>query len=129
MKKLTATIAAAMLGVLLVGCGGTTAPSRRELLGSWVSTDIPGITIRMTLAETARAVEGAGSWLTAQNAFPFGVSGALARDEVSLLLEFSGREDLNFQGFFQDDDILDGRLSGGEFRDRAITFKREELRR
>jgi hypothetical protein len=123
------TTIAMILGLVLVlaGCEDTTQPERREVLGSWVSTELPGVTIRMTLAETARSVDGAGSWIDGENAFAFRVAGALARDEVSLHLDFAERESLNFQGFFVHGDRIEGVLTGGQFRGAPLGFERERL--
>jgi hypothetical protein len=120
---------ALIAGVLfmITGCQTAAAPERRELLGSWVSNDVAGAVIRMTVAETARSVEGAGSWTEAQDADAFRVTGALARDEVALHLDFDDRTDLSFQGYFLDEDNISGTLSGGPFRQTTITFEREDL--
>ena len=125
MRRTSALLTAALL--VLGGCQTAAAPERRELLGSWLSNDVPGVIIRMTVSETARSVEGAGSWTQAQAADAFRVTGALARDEVALHLDFDSRVDLSFQGYFTDEDNLSGTLSGGPFRQTTITFQREDL--
>ena len=111
----------------LTACQTATTPERRELLGSWASSGFPGATIRMTVTETARAVQGAGSWLTLNGAEAFQVSGAFASDEVSLHFEFDGRPDINFQGYFEEADILVGHLTGDEYRRQPIRLEREDL--
>lgn len=111
----------------VTACQGTTVPERREISGSWASRDFGGGTIRMTVSETAREVRGAGSWITPTEAFAFNVSGALATDEVALLLAFGERTDVSFQGFFQDDDVIVGTLTGDGFRQAPVTFDREDL--
>lgn len=108
-------------------CQTTTVPERRELLGSWESKGFPGATVRMTLSETARAVRGAGSWLTLLEADAFSVDGALAVDEVSLLFDFDTRPAINFQGYFEDEDVLVGTLTGDGYRRQRITFERQDL--
>lgn len=72
-------------------------------------------------------MEGAGSWTGALDADAFRVSGALARDEVALHFDFDDRVDLSFQGYFTDEDVITGTLSGGSFRQTTITFDREDL--
>lgn len=122
-----ARAAVVLVAVVLAGCQTTSVPERRDLLGSWVSTGFPGATIRMTLAETARSVVGAGSWLTLLDAVAFDVIGAIASDEVSLLLRFDDRPDINFQGFFEDEDILSGTITGAGYRRQPVVFEREDL--
>lgn len=114
---------------LLVGCETTNEPVRRELLGSWISNDLPGIVIRMTVAETARSVDGAGTLNEAQASHPFRVSGALAIDEVGLFFSFQERPDLAFLGVFTQADRIEGVLSGGEFSAVEVAFEREDLPR
>lgn len=119
-----------VLAVVLLGgagCQGATVPERRDLRGSWTSRNFAEGTFRMTLAETAREVVGAGSWLTSARADAFEVSGALAIDEVSLYFRFDGQSDLNFQGYFEEDDVMVGHLTGEGFRRQSITFEREDL--
>jgi hypothetical protein len=118
-----------LLIAVLAGCQGPAAPERRELLGSWASEGFGGGTIRMTLAETARSVDGAGSWTNVDQVLAFRVFGALARDEVSLFFDFPLREGINFQGYFGSADVLEGTLSGGEFRSHPVTFTRQLLPR
>lgn len=81
----------------------------------------------MTVAETARAVAGAGSWVEGGDVLAFRVGGAVARDEVALLLDFEQREDLVFQGFFVTEDELEGVLSGGGVGQVPLSFIREDL--
>jgi hypothetical protein len=113
-----------ILALWLGACQGTTVPERRDLLGTWSTEELPGVVIRMTLAETARSVDGAGSWLGPDQALAFRVSGAVARDELSLFLDFNGLEAMNFQGRFQSADVLQGRLNGRGFRDHSVSFTR-----
>lgn len=118
-----------LAATLLLGCETTNEPVRRELLGSWISDDLPGIVIRMTVAETARSVDGAGTLSDAQASHPFRVTGALAFDEVGLFFSFEERTDLAFLGVFTQEDRIEGVLSGGEFSAAAIAFEREDLLR
>ena len=113
--------------LLITACQTSTTPERREILGSWTSRNFTGGSIRMTLAETARAVAGAGSWTTPTEAFAFEAIGAIAGDEVSLLFRFAERPDVNFQGYFDDDDVLKGDLTGDGLRGVPVTFERVEL--
>ena len=115
------------LAAIAAGCQGTTTPERRELLGSWQSDNVPGVTVRMTLAETARSVDGAGAWTDATTSVAFRVSGAIARDEVSLFFDFQTRDAINFQGYFANGDRLEGRLSGAGYQEQAVTFTRIDL--
>ena len=127
MKRAIGKLSWLLLLFPIAACQGTNVPEQRDLLGSWISTGFAQGTIRMTLTETARAVEGAGSWVTTTSAEAFGVSGAVADDEVSLLLEFDGRADINFQGAFTDDDVIEGVLSGSGFQRTPIILDRQDL--
>jgi hypothetical protein len=127
MDKRSLLLISCAAALLLTACEGATVPERREVLGSWVSQEMPGTTIRMTLAETARSVDGAGHWLSPADARAFRVFGALARDEVSLLLDFGNGETINFQGFFRSADSMQGLLTGNGFREQGISFDRETL--
>src|SRR5690606_32700415 len=107
----------------VAACEQTSAPVRREILGTWLGEGIPGISVEMTLTETARAVEGAGGWTDGSGTFAFRVFGAIARDEVSLYLDFADREDITFSGVFPrgDEDRISGLLYGGGFNAAAAT--------
>ncbi|MEX2581731.1 MAG: hypothetical protein WD766_00520 [Gemmatimonadota bacterium] len=105
-------------------CQTTSEPERREIRGSWASVGVPGVEIEMTLAETARSIDGAGAWKGPETARAFLVRGALAVDEVSLNFDFSGTENVNFQGHFSDEDTMVGVLNGGGLRDEAGSFTR-----
>jgi hypothetical protein len=110
----------------LTACQTTSEPFQPEILGSWVTDDVPGVIVRMTLGETI-SISGAGAWVETEDAFAFAVTGALARDEVSLYFDFSEVPDVTFQGYFSDDDMIVGNLNGGAVRQQAVTFEREDL--
>lgn len=110
--------------VLAAGCQDPTGSERRSLIGRWTSSGFATTSVEMTLTEVAREVDGAGSWLDPDLATAFRVTGAHADESVSLLLEFEDRPDLNLRAEFTDEDTLVGTLTGGEFRDRPITFVR-----
>src|SRR5690606_14841971 len=115
-----------LLSLLAAGCDDPTGSERRSLLGLWTSSDFGPATIRMTLSEVGRSVEGAGSWLTAEAAMAFGVSGAHAEETVSLLFDLEGTPDVTFTGEFTDEDTLEGTLTGGALREVPITFARAQ---
>jgi len=128
----TTPLALAILSTLLLGfgaCEQTSAPVRRNILGSWQSQDLPGATARITVAETARSIDGAGGWVEGEETFAFRVFGALAREEVSLYFDFTERPDLSFQGFFRDEDRMEGVLYGGAYQEQPVSFSREALPR
>ena len=127
MNRSAKFLASVVLALSIGGCQNATVPEQRDIFGSWISRSFPGGTLRMTLTETARAVEGAGSLVTTTSAEAFGATGALADDEISLLLEFDTRGNINFQGFFRDDDVMEGTLSGGGFNRTPVIFDREDL--
>jgi len=125
-------LALVMMSSLLLGpvaCEQTSAPVRRDILGSWQSQDLPGATVRITVAETARSIDGAGGWVEGEETFAFRVFGALARDEVSLYFDFTERPDLSFQGFFRDENRMEGVLFGGAYQEQPVSFSREALPR
>lgn len=109
------------------GCQGATIPERRDIVGSWETKGFTGATIQMTLTETARSVTGAGSWLTVEDDYSFGASGALAVDEVSLLFDFDERPSITFQGYFSEDDVIQGAFTGDGYRRTPVTFERITL--
>ena len=117
------------LVVLLVtaGCEQTSAPVRRDILGSWQSSEIVGVEIDMTLAETARSIDGAGGWTEDGITRAFRVFGALARDEVSLYFDFEEGGDVSFQGRFIVEDRIQGELFGGASGVRTVTFLKARL--
>lgn len=124
LKRLTAAVMLlAALG--MAACDQTTSPERRELLGSWESEGLPGVVIRMTVAETARAVDGAGGWTDERGSAAFRVQGAIARDRTALYFDFSEREDVTFQGQFAGDDRINGFLFGGGFEGVPVSFVRD----
>lgn len=116
-----------LLWLALAGCETTNVPVRRDLLGSWVTQDLPGAVIRMTVAETARSVDGAGTLADATGVHPFRISGALAIDEVGLFFDFVDRPDLVFQGVFTSDDRIEGTLSGTDLGALPVVLLREDL--
>lgn len=121
-------LAIPLLALLLatVGCSSTTGPVNRDLAGTWVSEDFAPAIIRMTISEIALEVNGAGSWVTAQTALPFAVSGAHVEGRIALLFTFQYDLEVGFEGEFLDEDTLEGVLVGGaaEFRSEPITFVR-----
>lgn len=119
--------AIAALLLASTACQGTTVPQRRDIVGSWETKSFTGATVRMTLSETARAVTGGGSWLTVEDDWALEVTGALAVDEVSLLFTFDERESIAFQGYFSEDDVMVGTLTGDGYRRAPITFERITL--
>ena len=112
--------------LIAAGCDNPAGTERRNLAGTWASVTVPGATLRMTITEVARSVQGAGSWLDPNQAIAFRVSGAHAEEVVSLLFEFESIPDVNFSGQFSDANTLQGTLTGGTFRALPVTFVREQ---
>ncbi len=110
--------------VVLLGCEQSSAPTRRDILGTWELQGVPATTASMTLAEVARAVEGAGTWTDASGPYAFLALGALAGDRVTLYFDFSAREDVGFQGRFVTANSIDGALVGGGFQSVPASFVR-----
>src|SRR5690606_22083954 len=115
-----------VLLLIATACDTSSEPGRREILGSWVTDDLPGTVIRMTLGETI-AVSGAGAWIEEEQATAFLITGALAGDEIALYLDFPDIEDVAFQGYFTNDDVITGAFNGGALRNAPVTFEREDL--
>ena len=121
-----------LLALLLGGtaaCDSPSEPKSFSIIGDWTSTQIDTLQIRMTLSETARSVNGAGSWLTPGTAMAFRVSGAHVARSISLLFDFDDRPDVNFHGEFQETasdtlTLLTGRLYGGTYRGNQVVFVR-----
>lgn len=81
----------------------------------------------MTLAESARSVDGAGYWAAGEEVRAFRVSGAIARGEVALHFDFETSEDLVFQGYFAGADSLHGVLAGANVYQMPVVFVRGDL--
>lgn len=115
------------LALLVSACSKSTEPPVYSIAGTWESTLFSGADIEMTLVETARAVVGAGHWVSPDGTSAFRVSGANVRANASLLLDFDGQEDVNFQGEFEernDTTYIAGALHGGGYEGESITFRR-----
>lgn len=108
----------------LTACSEPSGPERRSLIGTWTSTGFSAATVRLTLTESARNVNGAGSWVEATQARAFRVTGVHAEQVVSLIFQFQNAADLNFRGEFTAEHTLVGTLTGGDFREQPITFER-----
>lgn len=112
--------------LLLSACSNSTEPRIYSIAGTWRSVGLAGVDIEMTLVETARAIVGAGYWTTATTSDAFRTSGANVGTSASLLLDFDGREDVNFTGRFEeesDETRLVGTLHGGGFRAQPVSFQ------
>lgn len=120
-----------VLPLVAGACDNPSEPSASfAVLGQWATPESDSLDIVMTLSETARQIHGAGSWVTATRADAFRVSGARFEDDISLLLEFSDRPGITFQGLFQktprDTTLLTGKLFGGAYRGTGIVFVRRD---
>lgn len=111
----------------LTGCSDSTGPENFTISGTWTSVDFPEAEFSLTVVETARAVEGAGRVVSGGVATAYRVFGANAGQTASLLMDFEGGDDVNFEGEFQSGEgvtILEGLLYGGGFSATPITFHR-----
>jgi hypothetical protein len=119
-----------ILLVLVVGaCSDSTGPESFSISGTWNSVGFVNADFSMTVVETARAVEGAGHRIQAGDASAYRVFGANEGRTASLLLDFDGESDINFEGEFdrvEGETVLVGLLFGGGYSGDAITFQREE---
>jgi hypothetical protein len=119
------------LFALLLGsaaCSSPSAPADVSIIGDWTSTGIDTVDIQMTLSETARAISGAGSWLTPTQQMAFEVRGAQVAQSISLLFEFKDTPNIHFHGEFlstaSDTLTMVGELIGGSYRGSSIVFVR-----
>lgn len=125
------TVLASLLALLATSaaCDSPAEPESYSIVGTWVSAGPDSIDAQMTLTTTARAVQGAGGWLTPSRSMGFSVTGAQVSRQVSLLFDFDDMEDIAFQGEFQDTEsdtltILAGRLYGSGYRGQPMQWVR-----
>lgn len=119
----------ALLAMAATACSDSTGPDSFSISGSWNSVGFVAADFSMTVVETARAVEGAGHRIVGGTASAYRVFGANEGRSASLLLDFDGEDDINFEGEFErieGETILEGLLFGGGFAGEPITFQREE---
>ena len=115
-----------LLGIaLLAGCSNASGPERHSLLGRWQG-DVGTATIEMALSETARAVTGAGRWVSPDGAIAFSVSGTNTGENVSLHLEFEDAPAINLLGAFLDEDVIEGSVAGAGIASQPVTLTRVE---
>lgn len=119
-----------LIGVVsLAACSDSTSSEAFSISGTWRSVSFPGAEFSMTIVETARAVEGAGHRTTPDATDAFRITGANAGRNASLLLDFDGQPDINFEGDFERADgevTLTGALFGGGYEGQAIVFEQPE---
>ena len=119
-----------LLLLLLAGsaCSSPAAPDDVSIIGDWTSTGIDSVQIQMTLSETAREINGAGSWLTDTQQMAFEVRGAQVAQSISLLFAFKYSSNIHFHGEFlrtaSDTLTMTGELIGGTYRGERIVFVR-----
>lgn len=119
-----------LLLLLLAGgaCSSPAAPDDVSVIGDWTSTGIDSVQIQMTLSETAREINGAGSWLTETQQMAFEVRGAQVAQSISLLFAFKDTPNIHFHGEFlrtaSDTLTMTGELIGGTYRGERIVFVR-----
>ena len=119
-----------LLALLLAAaaCSSPAAPVDASIIGDWTSTGIDTLTIQMTLSETAREINGAGSWVTPSTQMAFEVRGAQVAQSISLLFQFKYSENIHFHGEFlrtaSDTLTMAGELIGGSYRGSNIVFIR-----
>ena len=124
------TLLLPLFALLLAGaaCSSPAAPDDVSIIGDWTSTGIDSVDIRMTLSETAREINGAGSWLTATEQMAFEVRGAQVAQSISLLFAFKESPNIHFHGEFlrtaSDTLTMSGELIGGSYRGNRIVFVR-----
>jgi hypothetical protein len=115
--------------LLLAACSTPSTPVDVSVNGHWTSVGIDTVKIQMTMSETARTINGAGSWVTPTRAVAFRVSGAHISQSISLLFDFVGDHPaVNFHGEFlttaRDSLTMTGQLDGGSYRGTSVVLVR-----
>ena len=113
--------------VLATGCSDPTGSEGRTADRQWASTGFASTTIEMGLTEVARSVEGAGSWVgrprwrppsASPGPTPKGPSRSSSSSRTAPTSTSSASSPTRTPST--------GTLTGGDFRDRPITFVRVE---
>ena len=118
-----------LAAVSLAACSDSTGSESFAISGTWQSVGFADAEFSVTIVETARAVEGAGHRTTPQGTDAFRITGANTGRSASLLLDFDGQEDINFEGEFDRADgevTLTGALFGAGYAGQAIVFQRQD---
>lgn len=115
-----------LVALTTAACTQPAGPERHSLLGRWRSEAVGGATIEMGISETARAVTGAGRWVSGDSAVAFRVEGANTGESVSLIFHFDEPPSLNFLAVFVDEDTLEGTLVGAGVPSQPARFIRVE---
>ena len=119
-----------LLALLMAGaaCSSPAEPVDASIIGDWTSIGIDTLDIQMTLSETAREINGAGSWVTPTQQMAFEVRGAQVAQSISLLFSFKDTPNIHFHGEFlrtaSDTLTMSGELIGGSYRGARIVFVR-----
>ena len=121
---------ALLISVLsLTACSDSTGSEAFSISGTWRSVNFADAEFSMTIVETARAVEGAGHRTTPEATDAFRITGANAGRNASLLLDFDGQQDVNFEGEFERADgevTLTGALYGSGYAGEPIVFQQDD---
>lgn len=121
--------------LLLLGLGVTVSCSSSEgLSGVWAGTTVSSIVFTITLTETeAGQVTGAGrvnipSGLGGTSVFPLTMTGAHAHPALSLHIQPTGLQSMNFSGLLQTGlGRIDGVLNGSGFFGDSLRLSRVPL--
>lgn len=123
-------MARGLVGLLLVtvvvaACGkDDQGPKIPSASGSW-SGNVAGATFQLTLNEDEdNRLDGSGSMSASSAAIALTASGRHVHPNVTLTLEATGYQDMNFSGRFSGDDTIIGSLNGSGFVNESLTFSR-----
>jgi hypothetical protein len=122
-------LALSALVLLAAACSTPSTPVDISVNGHWVSIGLDTVAIQMTMSETARTINGAGSWVTPGRAMAFQISGAHVAQSISLFFSFGDHPPVNFHGEFvttaSDTLTMTGQLDGGSYRGASVVFVRK----
>lgn len=123
MKKLL-TLPLLALALLVGACdSGPTEPKHVSAAGSWSGTS-SGITVNLTLSETAKTINGSGNLQGGSGSIAVTVTGTNAYPNVSMTLASPGYEAMNFQGTFTNPTTISGAVNGSGFNSFALTLNK-----
>ncbi len=110
----------ALLSLALMGClfGGDP-----KIDGVW-SGSSTGVSYSMTVAEIDKTVTGSATITTASVSIPLTVTGTHAHPAVALTLSAAGYQPFSFNGSFETNDLITGRLNGSGFNNEEISLLR-----
>jgi hypothetical protein len=99
-------------------------PSLSGIWGGPIQLDSTSAGAVVSLNETAETVSGYGEFIVSPGGLSFTVTGTHSYPSVSLTLQISGLEDVNYSGTLSGSDTIYGSLNGIGFVDQPLTLYR-----